>query len=117
MKLRRIPRVHRALVLALSMIGAGGCASTGDTWWGKDKFNHFGVSAGLSAVATHASLQAGRGGATAQSAGVLLVLIVGLGKEAHDEAQPDNSWSWKDMTWNLIGAVFGSTLVRSLHGD
>ena len=39
------------------------------------------------------------------------MLVVGAGKEAYDQRVKGTGWSWRDMAWNLLGALVGSQLA------
>jgi uncharacterized protein YfiM (DUF2279 family) len=121
MKLQKIGsgrrRWRKAAVALTASVALAGCASGVDRWWGRDKLKHLGMATGLSAAATYTALEAGHSSDRAQGEGVALVLVLGAGKEAYDNSRPDNGWSWKDMTWNVVGALLGGALARSLHDD
>ncbi|WP_198316266.1 YfiM family protein [Cystobacter fuscus] len=83
--------------------------STVDPWLSSDKAAHFGVSAGL-AVAGYA------GGAFLFAApearwltGAGLSLGVGVAKEFFDAGR-GSIFSWKDLTWDVLGMATGLTL-------
>jgi putative lipoprotein len=91
-----------------------GCAATPqDPWWGSDKAAHLAVSSAISAAATQAAIDAGEPEARAHAQAVGVVLVVGAGKEAYDEAPGGTGWSWRDMVWNLLGGLLGGALVRA----
>lgn len=97
------------------MLLCSGCAATPqDAWWGRDKALHLAVSAALGATATQAALMAGDSAPRAQAQALGLVLVVGAGKEAYDQSAGGSGWSWRDMAWNLLGGLLGSTLARAV---
>lgn len=78
-----------------------------DSWWGSDKALHFGFAAGLAAggyAAGTALWSPPRWRAAALGGGVAIGL--GAAKEGWD-ALGHGDPSWKDFTWDVIGAVFG----------
>jgi putative lipoprotein len=100
-------------MIALVGAFACGCASKpADPWWGRDKAAHFTVSAALSAAMTHLAMEAGESGPRAHAEAVAAVLVLGAGKEAYDSRSGGTGWSWRDMSWNLLGALLGGVLVR-----
>src|SRR5690606_23336572 len=99
-----------------ALLGAmlSGCASNpADPWWGEDKAAHLVVSTALSAAATRHGMHSGDSGATAHAKAVGVVLLIGAGKEAYDARCGGTGWSWRDMSWNLLGALLGGALVRA----
>jgi putative lipoprotein len=81
-------------------------AADADPWLGPDKALHFGVSAGLATGgyaltalwSDHRGVRAAVGGAVAVTAGAA--------KELYDLGG-GGSPSWKDFTWDLLGAATG----------
>jgi putative lipoprotein len=101
----------------LSMISmfASGCASTpADPWWGPDKAAHLAVSSVLSAAATRVAMDSGVPASSAHAQAIGIVLVIGAGKEAYDARPGGTGWSWRDMSWNLLGALLGGALVRAV---
>lgn len=43
--------------------------------------------------------------------GIASALTMGMGKEYGDECAKDNKWSWDDVTFDIIGAVIGASLI------
>lgn len=105
-------RLLQSGVLA-GLLLCSGCAAPQDAWWGPDKVAHLAVSATLGAVVTQAALASGEDPSRVQAQALGVVLVVGAGKEAYD--QSGSGWSWRDMAWNLLGGLLGSTLARALH--
>ncbi|HEX5514997.1 MAG TPA: hypothetical protein VFY81_11405 [Gammaproteobacteria bacterium] len=100
-------------MIALVGAFACGCASKpADPWWGQDKAAHLVVSAALSATMTHLAMETGESGPRAHAEAVSVVLVLGAGKEAYDSRPGGTGWSWRDMSWNLLGALLGGVLVR-----
>lgn len=81
-----------------------------DPWLGKDKLQHYGVSAGIAAGGYVAGALLFDKRACALATGAGLALAAGVGKELVDLAgygQP----SWKDLTWDGLGMVTGLALA------
>jgi len=74
-----------------------------DNWTGKDKSEHFVLSAALSASVTAATKN--------EWAGVGAALIVGIAKEAYDDRHRDrHTPSFKDLAAGLAGGYVGTKL-------
>lgn len=94
------------VVLALAPTVAAAQAPADDPWFGRDKALHFGASAllagggyGVAALLTDSRpVRAGVGAATA--------LTAGIAKELFDLAGFGHP-SWRDFTWDVIGAACG----------
>ena len=83
----------------------------GDRWIAEDKFRHFFGSAFLAGFGYTASRY--WNGAPRQEAllfGGGLAFSLGLGKELHDKYAHAGCASWKDLTADILGAVFGLLL-------
>lgn len=63
-----------------------------DTWKGKDKAWHFGVSLVLSVVCP------------------IVAVVAAMGKEIYDYNQQGNHFCWKDIIADLIGIILGSII-------
>jgi putative lipoprotein len=94
-----------ATVLTLTSMPAQ--AQTVDHWFSNDKALHFGLSAGLSAggYAGAAALGLKPRWARALTGGGF-ALALGGAKELYDLGG-GGSASWKDFTWDVLGAVTG----------
>ena len=99
------------LVAALAgtlLAGAGGTARAEDRWLGRDKGLHAAASAviaaaGYAAAAPWIDHPAGRA-----AVGASLALGAGAAKEiVWDAALDRGDPSWKDFTWDVIGAAVG----------
>lgn len=42
---------------------------------------------------------------------LFFTVLVGIGKEVYDSYQPDNTFDWKDLLFDSIGAVIGVILA------
>lgn len=77
-----------------------------DPWFGQDKTLHFGASAALATGGYGGSIWVLEEPWQRATAGATVSLTLGTAKELYDLAgygQP----SWRDMTWNVVGAVTG----------
>lgn len=92
----------------------GGCAAIPlehDRWTGHDKLEHFATAAAIGAGYIRAA-GAPDHAVRSRNEAVTLVLTLGGMKELHDARFPGKGWSWKDMAWNLAGALFGAGLAN-----
>jgi putative lipoprotein len=106
----RMPRpAPIALCLAL-LLAATARAQEPDPWLGPDKALHFGVSAGLAAGGYAGAALVFEDEPPRLLVGGGLALAVGLGKELLDLAGAGNP-SWKDLTWDVLGAATGLALA------
>jgi putative lipoprotein len=78
---------------------------------GQDKARHFVAAAALSALATDQAQQRGLAEGPSRARALGVVIVLGSAKEAHDTKKPNSFWSWRDMAWNILGAVVGNLLV------
>ena len=93
----------------------GGCATVPvaqDPWFGPDKAKHFAISAGASGVVTLACLNSGWEGGEAFVPAIGLTLALGAGKEAYDAKVRKTFWSWRDLTWGMLGGLAGYGAAR-----
>ncbi len=102
----RYRRIISFLFGALALLAGCSAGPGTDRWLGSDKPLHFSAAATVAAAST--SLARGRGFSRDESAAAALglALSVGSAKEAWDRSR-GGRWSWKDMAWNLAGAVAG----------
>ncbi len=105
----------RALVvlIAAGVTGSPAVAAEGDPWLGRDKALHFGASFSLAAggYALAVPFTEGPGARAAFGAGV--AVAAGIGKEAWD-ASGHGDPSWRDVTWDLIGAASGIVIASAI---
>ncbi len=104
------------LVFALSFLA--GCsvnAPQGDHWLGEDKLKHFTVSAVIAAAATEQAEQQALSDCEGARLSVGVVLSIGAGKEWYDQNIKGTYWSYKDMVWNLAGALVGSAVAGECY--
>lgn len=99
-------------LLAANIAFAGG--SRRDPWLGKDKFQHFSVSAfysGGAAIVANRHFDMSKDDSI--FLGASLTISLGAAKEAYDHTKPDETSSIKDFIWDIGGALVGG-LVASL---
>ncbi len=106
----------RALVLVLSLwIPGGGGASAGggghgDSWLGRDKLEHFFVSAFVQSV-SYSVLRTARASREEALVGAAAVtMTVGVGKEVHD-LRSGEAFSVRDLVWDAAGAGAATALL------
>ncbi len=104
--------LERLAVLAVLAVLAGPVGSAraqtadADPWWGRDKLLHFSASASL-AIVGYAGTSLGTESRPARAAGgAALAVGAGAAKELWD-LDGHGDASWRDLTWDLIGAATG----------
>ena len=108
-----VPR--RAAVFALvggvlwSTAGCG-AAVCKDAWFGPDKARHFAASFAIGAAASTLAGHAGWSPAGSAALGLGAVATAGAVKETADLNISKTCWSWKDLTWDLIGGAVGTAM-------
>jgi putative lipoprotein len=108
MRPRRLTVTAVVLLAATAGPFAVARAETADTdpWWGRDKLLHFSASASL-AVVGYAGTSMGTESRPARAAGgAALAIGAGVAKELWD-LDGHGDASWRDLTWDLIGAATG----------
>ena len=111
----RIAYGSRCFFLALASLAAG-CATrpdSADPWFGRDKAKHFCAAAAVSAAATAAAREGHCGSRDTAQLAVGGALVLGFGKEAYDKHGKRTFWSWKDIVWDLAGALAGYCAVEA----
>lgn len=105
-----------ALVAATALTSSVAFADDADPWISRDKALHFDVSAGIAAAGYGVSaawLVDARWKALAIGGGI--ALAAGAGKEIVDATGAfGGDASWKDFTWDAIGAAAGLLLAWSV---
>lgn len=90
-------------LLTLTLLAAAGpnhaCSVARDDWMGSDKAAHFGASFAFGVAGSRLTREPWEA--------VGLALIPGVAKELYDAGQDCNRFSWRDMGWNVAGAVLG----------
>lgn len=107
----------RTLMLVTALAGtvltlAGGSARAEDRWLGRDKGLHAAASAVIAAAGYAASAPWVERPAGRAVIGASLAIGAGAGKELlWDAALDRGDPSWKDFTWDLVGAAVGVGLA------
>ena len=97
-----------ALALALALAASAPARAAADDWWGADKAYHLGASFAIAgAVYGGLALSSKDGPAVRLVLSATLALVPGVAKEIYDSGQPGNSFSLRDLTWDLVGVVLG----------
>jgi putative lipoprotein len=104
----------RTLPLLAVLLLAGSARAEADPWWGPDKALHLGVATGLSLSGGWLLHRAGMPPVAAAAVGAGLTLVLGAAKEAAD-ALGLGTPSWRDFTWDVVGAVTGALLTLALE--
>ena len=107
--------LKKAILTVSLMVILSSCATTSsnkDKWLSADKAWHFGAGAAIGGIATKHSLDNGKSKSKALAIGVSVIIPLGAAKEATDIIIRKSYWSWKDFTWNVIGATVGSLAVE-----
>lgn len=63
-----------------------------DTWTGKDKVWHFGISLALAVICP------------------VVAIVAAVGKEVYDRRSCAGHWCWKDILADAVGVVLGSVV-------
>ncbi|HYF59926.1 MAG TPA: hypothetical protein VEA81_13320 [Burkholderiaceae bacterium] len=107
---RAAGRAAAIAVAAAAGLGAPAAHAQSDSWFGRDKAAHAGVSAPIGA---YAAGLAGPDASTAQrvALGTVIGGLPGLAKEFVDMRTPGRDPSARDMVANLAGAALGALLV------
>ena len=109
MSLSRAGRLCSALLAAVLFSGCATANHPGDRWFSRDKAYHFAVASALGAGATAAA----DGNDAAPVIGVGVAMSFGVGKELYDRDVQKEYWSWKDLAWDLAGAVAGAAAATA----
>ncbi len=106
------------LLLLLITLILPGCASPSvqhDSWFGEDKAGHFLISAAIAGTATAIGRNEGKRSEELLYFSLGLTLSLGAGKEAFDMRYGQTGWSWKDLAWDLLGAISGYGIVQAVE--
>lgn len=77
----------------------------------RDKKIHFGVCAVIAYIVSFLLGIIGDAVLYASISGFIAAMGTGVGKEVGDYYAPDNSWDWKDILADAIGAIIGCALA------
>lgn len=109
--MRGAQRIAAAAALA-GCLCACGCSTVAvehDRWTGRDKAEHFFTAMAISAGYMRGAANADHAARSRREA-VAVVVSLGTLKELSDARVPGKGWSWRDMAWNVAGAVIGAHL-------
>jgi len=113
MRPRRLPLTALVLLAALALSAASPPAraetADADPWWGRDKLLHFSASASLAVVGYAGTSMGTESRAGRAAGGAALAIGAGAAKELWD-LDGHGDASWRDLTWDLIGATTGVLL-------
>ncbi|MFH0954357.1 MAG: hypothetical protein V1873_08515 [Verrucomicrobiota bacterium] len=104
----------RLMIVLVPVLVLTGCATLGrpdDPWLGRDKAYHFAIGAAVGAAVTAAAGHHGADDAEACAVAVAVTMSIGAGKEWVDRDVRKKFWSWKDLAWDLAGALAGSLIA------
>jgi putative lipoprotein len=93
----------RGFLLVFSLHGTPGASSPADPWFGRDKLQHFFVSAFVQSVAYGSLRGSGLSHGGALAGASISTAAVGVGKELHDW-RVKGEFSTRDLTWDAAGA-------------
>lgn len=113
-----VNKLTHCLLTSIILVLVAGCSTTAhknDAWFGRDKMSHLAVSGVVSAAATKIAQDNGASECRAPMIGFSIAMLVGATKEIHDKHIKGTYYSWKDMTWNLLGSTLGSLVVSNCH--
>jgi len=87
---------------------------TEDKWFARDKAYHFAAGYIIGSGSALIGRNNGMDRPSTLATGIGTTIALGSGKEYYDRNIKKTYWSWKDITWNLFGALAGSFTVISL---
>jgi len=87
-------------------------AADADPWFGPDKALHFEAAGSLAVVGYAGAAMITTSRPARATAGLALGLGAGIGKELWD-LDGHGDASWRDLTWDLIGAATGVLVAAS----
>jgi putative lipoprotein len=103
-------RVFTSLAVGTLFCGGAAVAHGNDSFFTRDKAEHFALSAGLSAAGYAAGAVVFETTEARLLTGAGLALTLGAAKELDDLRGPGVA-SWADMTWNVVGTAGGLLLA------
>ena len=96
------------------MLGCATLPAEQDPWLGEDKAKHFFASAVIAGGTTAIALNQDVSDGEAIAIALPFTLSLGVGKEAYDSEVKGTGWSWRDLAWDLFGAVVGGLVVLEI---
>ena len=100
------------LLASIPLLFLPGCATVNhpdDHWFARDKGYHFAAASAIGAGTTFAMGDE----SAAPVVGVGVAMAFGAGKELYDRDVKKTYWSWKDLAWDLAGALTGNVLAEA----
>jgi uncharacterized protein YfiM (DUF2279 family) len=95
-------------VVVLQLLSSAHDAAA-DSWWGADKAAHLSLSFAFAGACYAAlALLSSDGQVVRLALSASLALAPGVAKEIYDSGRPRNSFSGRDLTWDIVGVVAGS---------
>jgi putative lipoprotein len=101
-------------IASLIISGCATASTRNDDWFSKDKAKHFIVSSVISGTITAAADNHEMNNGESFSLALGVTLSIGAGKETYDLWIGDTGWSWRDITWDLLGALAGYCIVEGI---
>ena len=98
------------LVAALCSTAGCGASVCNDTWFGPGKSQHFAAGFVIGAVSSTLAGHTGWTPGSSVAVGLGAVVVAGAAKETIDLKVTKTCWSWKDLTWELLGGAVGTAL-------
>jgi len=105
------------LVTLIALTVLTGCATASpqnDSWFGRDKAEHFLAAGLISGAATVIADKRGMDKDESFYFAFGITLSLGAGKEAYDLKVRKTGWSWKDLAWDTLGALAGYGVVQAI---
>jgi uncharacterized protein YfiM (DUF2279 family) len=100
----------RVVILVFALHG-GPTRSSADSWVGRDKLQHFFLSAFVQSISYGTLRGTGVSHASALAGASLTTAVVGVGKELHDR-RVKGEFSVRDLSWDAAGAASMTVLLR-----
>ena len=102
-------RAVACLLVFLTLAGIAG-ADDSDPWFARDKALHVGATSALATGGYAAGALVFEGRDKRVATGLVVALGAGAAKELRDRSTGGDA-SWRDFTWDAIGAATGVTIV------
>lgn len=82
-----------------------------DRWFAEDKMKHFVASFLITSVSASAARFAGADGPASLYIGVGVGATAGMAKEISDHRAPTNSFSYRDILWDIAGIAAAAAVA------
>ena len=99
---------------ALAAVLCAGCAHAADQWWAYDKGEHLIATTVISSLGTQVPRFWVESVFARAAIGFGAAVVVGAGKELLDLTGFGDP-SWKDFTWDVIGAAVGTVISLAVE--